>query len=116
MADEDSVTGESAGPEARAADARERIHFVVAAIPAGSVSTYGEVADFAGLPRRARLVGRTLSQLTAGTRLPWHRVLRADGRIAPRGGGEDEQRRRLEAEGIPVLDQRVNLKKYRWQP
>lgn len=116
MAAADSVTGESPGPEASEADARARIHLVVAAIPAGRVSTYGEIASFAGLPRRARLVGRTLSQLPARSRLPWHRVLRADGRIAPRGGGEDVQRRRLETEGILVHDQRVDLKKYRWQP
>lgn len=116
MADTNSVAGEPPGSEASEVGARERIHWVVATIPAGSVSTYGEIAAFAGLPHRARLVGRTLSQLPAGSRLPWHRVLRADGRIAPRDGGEDEQRRRLEAEGIPVLDQRVNLKKYRWEP
>ena len=116
MTDADSVTGQPPGPDATEADPRDRIHLVVAAIPEGSVSTYGEVAAFAGLPRRARLVGRTLSQLRAGSRLPWHRVLRADGRIAPRDGGEDEQQRRLEAEGIPVHEQRVDLKQYRWEP
>jgi len=115
MADPDSVTGERLSPEATEASPEERIHLVVAAIPRGCVSTYGEVAAFAGLPRRARLVGRTLSQLPAGSRLPWHRVVRADGRIAPRSG-EDEQRRRLIAEGIPVQGQRVALRTYRWQP
>lgn len=113
MADDDSVAGEPCGPEA---SARERIHLVVAAIPAGRVSTYGEVATFAGLPGRARWVGRTLGQLPPDSRLPWHRVIRADGRIAPRGGGEDEQRRRLEAEGIPVSNERADLKRYRWEP
>ncbi|MCC5885671.1 MAG: MGMT family protein [Gammaproteobacteria bacterium] len=116
MAESDSVAGEPLRPDVIEAGARERIHLVVAAIPAGCVSTYGDVAAFAGLPRRARLVGRTLSQLTAGSRLPWHRVLRADGRIAIRGGGEDEQQRRLLAEGIAVRNRRVEVKKYRWQP
>lgn len=113
MASAHSVAGAALDPEA---DARDRIHLVVAAIPEGFVSTYGEVATFAGLPGRARLVGRTLSQLRAGSRLPWHRVLRADGHLAPRGGGEEQQQRRLEAEGIAVQRQRVDLKQYRWQP
>lgn len=122
MAKADSVAGRSSVPDAAGADAfaeataKERIHLVVATIPAGSVSTYGDIAAFAGLPRRARLVGRTLRQLSTGSRLPWHRVVRADGRIAPRGGGEDEQQRRLEAEGIPVRGHRVDLKSHRWQP
>lgn len=116
MAVPDSLTGEPLAPEASEVSARTRIHLVVAAIPEGRVSTYGEVAAFAGLPRQARRVGRTLSELPAASRLPWHRVVRADGRIAPRGAGEDEQRRRLMAEGIPVHGQRVDLGQYRWQP
>lgn len=124
MAKVDSVAGRSSAPDTAEAFAeanaevtsQDRIHLVVATIPAGFVSTYGDVAAFAGLPRRARLVGRTLSQLSADSRLPWHRVVRADGRIAPRGGGEDEQQRRLEAEGIPVRGNRVDLKSHRWQP
>ena len=72
--------------------ARQRILAAVRAIPAGAVAGYGEVARRAGLSGRARLVARILS---AGDEpgLPWHRVLRSDGRIAFPGGsaGFDEQ-------------------------
>lgn len=75
----------------------------VRAIPRGQVAGYGEVARRAGLPGRARLVARLLSGNDDPT-LPWHRVLRSDGRIAfPEGSvGFREQARRLRAEGVEV--------------
>jgi len=93
---------------------RQRILATVDAIPRGRVATYGDVAREAGLGRRARFVGRVLRDLPAGTRLPWHRVLRAGGALAPREGAR-EQRRRLRAEGVP-LDRagRVDLARFRW--
>ena len=48
----------------------------------GRVSTYGEVAKLAGLPRGARQVGRALGQAPASLKLPWYRVIGAGGRIA----------------------------------
>ena len=105
------------GPDDSEATARDRIRLVVASIPVGRVTSYGEVATFAGLPRRARLVGQVLASLPADSRLPWHRVLRADGRIAPRGGeGEHVQHVRLAAEGIVVRNGRVDLRHHRWSP
>lgn len=89
-------------------DAAARILAAVRAIPRGQVAGYGEVARRAGLPGRARLAARVLSQNTDRT-LPWHRVLRADGRIAfPEGSaGYREQCQRLRAEGVAVVDGRV---------
>lgn len=77
------------------------------AIPSGSVASYGEVARRAGLPRRARLVARTLA--TTDQEVPWHRVLRSDGRIAFTEGsaGYREQVARLRAEGVLVEKGRV---------
>ncbi len=88
----------------------ERILAVVRAIPRGQVASYGEVARRAGLPRRARLAARVLSQNTDPD-LPWHRVLRADGRIAfPEGSaGFREQAQRLRAEGVAVTNGRVRV-------
>ncbi len=81
---------------------RERIWQVVAAIPAGKVCTYGEVARLAGLGRAARLVGRTLRELPQGTKLPWHRVVNAQGKLSLPAGSASyrEQRARLRDEGI----------------
>ncbi|TKR32765.1 MGMT family protein [Luteimonas gilva] len=81
----------------------KRILAAIRAIPRGQVAGYGEVARRAGLPGRARLVARLLSE-NADPKLPWHRVLRSDGRIAfPEGSkGHAEQTRRLRAEGVWV--------------
>ncbi|MDX1805252.1 MAG: MGMT family protein [Alcanivorax sp.] len=87
---------------------RDAVYQIVAAIPAGTVCSYGQVARQAGYPRHARFVGRLLSQLPPDSRLPWHRVLRSDGRIAVPGAAAEAQIARLTAEGVPVLDQRVS--------
>lgn len=81
---------------------------VVRAIPPGTVLGYGEVARRAGLPRRARLVARVLAR-SDEPGMPWHRVLRSDGRIAFAPGTEAfaEQQRRLRAEGVVVEKGRV---------
>lgn len=94
---------------------QERIWQVVAAIPKGSVATYGQVANLAGMPRHARLVGRTLSELPEDTKLPWHRVINASLRISLRADsdGHNVQRRRLEAEGVEFVGERV-ASTYRW--
>jgi len=87
----------------------ERIWQVVAAIPRGCVATYGQVAALAGMPRHARLVGRTLANLPPRSRLPWHRVVNAGLRISARGDDRamDEQRRRLAREGVAFVGPRI---------
>jgi methylated-DNA-protein-cysteine methyltransferase related protein len=87
----------------------KRIHTAIRAIPAGSVAGYGVVARRAGLPGRARLVARILSNNDDAS-LPWHRVLRSDGRIAfpPDSEGYGEQVQRLRAEGVAVENGRVH--------
>lgn len=91
---------------------------MLAQIPASKVISYGELAALAGLGRAARWVGRTLSQLPEGTRLPWHRVLGAGGRISlPLGSiSGDEQRARLRAEGVTVSNNRVSMSRHGWRP
>ena len=79
----------------------ERIWQVVASIPEGRVISYGDVAERAGLPGYARYVGNALGKLPRDTRLPWHRVVNASRKIAPRGSGRmEEQKRRLSSEGV----------------
>ena len=86
-------------------------------IPAGKVASYGQVAAEAGLPRRARLVGRVLAGREEGTELPWHRVVNASGGISVRDGGEAEQRRRLRSEGVEFqANGRIDLKRFGWKP
>jgi methylated-DNA-protein-cysteine methyltransferase-like protein len=89
----------------------ERILEIVASIPRGRVSTYGDVAGRAGSPS-PRLVGRVLAELSEDS-TPWQRVLRADGRPAHHLAAE--QLARLRAEGVLANDGRVDLRRYRWR-
>src|SRR4051812_13119934 len=75
---------------------------VLRGLQRGDVVTYGEVAAEAGFPGAARAVGRLLS--TGEGDLPWWRVVTASGRLVP--GQEAEQGRRLEREGLAVVDGR----------
>jgi len=100
-------------------DLNHRIWQVVTLIPAGKVATYGDVARHAGLGRAARQVGRALRLLPAGTQIPWHRVINAQGRISlPEGSASMyAQRERLEAEGIVFkASRRIDLNIFRWNP
>ena len=92
------------------------IRRVIASIPPGRVSSYGEVAARAGLPGRARLVGRVLGEAGAEAALPWQRVLRSDGRIAfpPGSRAFREQVRLLAGEGVLVRSGRVDLVLHGW--
>jgi methylated-DNA-protein-cysteine methyltransferase-like protein len=76
---------------------------VLRALEAGEVVSYGEVADDAGYPGRARAVGRLLATTTED--LPWWRVVNSVGRLVP--GNEAEQAARLRAEDVMVRDGRV---------
>ena len=85
---------------------------VVRRIPAGSVSTYGQVARLAGMPRSARLVGYAMASCQDPT-VPCHRVVDHSGRIAP---GWPEQARLLAQEGVPFRDPtHVDMKRAQWE-
>lgn len=72
----------------------------------------------AGMPKRARLVGRVLQHLDSATNVPWHRVVNAKGEVSfsfSRNGGDILQRRLLEKEGIKFDDRnRLDLERNRW--
>lgn len=101
-------------PESDAA----RIIAAIKRIPRGKVCTYGNVADVAGLPRRARLVGTVLRQTPASRGLPWFRVINASGRISFPLGSDAyaRQRKHLEDEGVDFVGGRVDLIRYGWPP
>ena len=88
--------------------ATEKILAAIRAVPRGQIAGYGEIARRAGLPGRARLVARLLSE-NQDTQLPWHRILRSDGRIAfpPEHAQFAEQQARLREEGLVVKNGRV---------
>ena len=81
----------------------EQIIQVIRALGEGEVSTYGDIAEVAGFPKQARLVGHILA--VADDDLPWWRVVNATGRLVP--GHEAEQAALLRGEDVVVADGRV---------
>jgi methylated-DNA-protein-cysteine methyltransferase-like protein len=83
-------------------DSYTRIYAVVRRVPRGRVASYGQVARLARLPGRARQVGYAMYALPAGSKVPWHRVVNAAGRVSRRRipGAELTQRMLLEREGV----------------
>lgn len=87
-------------------------------IPVGKVASYGQVADLAGLPGRARLVGKAMGYAPKEMQVPWYRVLRSNGQIAFPKGSENAEKQTgsLQEEGVAVFNNRVKLKEFQWQP
>ena len=104
------MAGLSADPSAES-----RILSAIRDVPRGSVAGYGQIARRAGLPGRARLVARLLSR-GGDDSLPWHRILRSDGRIAFPAGSEPRalQVAKLQAEGVDAARGRIDLARYGW--
>jgi methylated-DNA-protein-cysteine methyltransferase related protein len=78
------------------------VYRLVAQVPPGKVTTYGQIARWLGHPSAARAVGYALHALPNGSDIPWQRVINAAGRISSRWDRHYEaiQRALLEAEGV----------------
>lgn len=87
---------------------------VVSEIPSGHVLTYGEVARLSGMPRAARRVSQALRRAPSGIKLPWHRVINAQGKISfpEDSSGWQKQKDLLEGEGVIFLKGKVNLERF----
>lgn len=95
-----------------------RIWETIQDIPKGAVANYGQIAEIAGIPRGARQVGYALRHTPKDLKLPWHRVITASGKSAfDRNSRHFKmQRERLLEEGVPLMNGKVDMKKYRWEP
>lgn len=87
----------------------QAIRAMIRKIPRGKVSSYGAVAEAAGIPRGARVAVRALQ---GAVDLPWHRVVGSGGRIALQGDSAFEQRFRLESEGVRFSGKRVAMAEF----
>ena len=96
----------------------EKIWQTVLRIPAGKVASYGQIADLAGMPGRARLVGKVLGYAPQSLDVPWYRVLRSSGQLAFAAGSEQAEKQKglLQDEGVTVLRNRVKLDVFGWKP
>lgn len=114
MARSDSDSHSAENPPTR----DQMIWQVVWLIPEGRVANYGQVASLAGLPGLARYVGRALGKLPAGSEVPWYRVLKSNGQLAFKPGSDAfiRQSDSLHQEGVEVIEGRVSMARYRWEP
>ena len=100
----------------------QQIWQTVQAIPFGKVACYGQIADLAGLPGRARMVGRALGYVPEngyqGQPVPWYRVINSQGKISFPLGSEYFQKQRdlLQDEQVVVIGARIKLKEFQWRP
>lgn len=95
----------------------EKIYDVVKQIPRGTVATYGQVAALAGNKRWARVVGYALHVNPDPDGIPCYRVVNREGRLSDAFafGGVNQQKLLLEADGIEVVDNHVDLEIYQWK-
>ncbi len=100
----------------------EQVWHLVRQVPQGKVVTYGQVAQMIPAPVgidqqeyqafSPRWVGGAMAACPDD--VPWQRVINAQGKISKRPGAE-RQRQLLEAEGVPFVKDKVDLKAYQWR-
>jgi methylated-DNA-protein-cysteine methyltransferase-like protein len=96
----------------------QQLYAWLAQVPRGKVVTYGQLARLIGRPNGARWVGRQMGRLPRDSDLPWFRVINASGRssIPVDRSGWNRQLRLLRDEGVEIVDGRIPLKRYQWNP
>jgi len=94
---------------------KSEVYEYVKNIPRGKVATYGQIAEYIGNKKLARVVGNVLHYNPDPANIPCHRVVNAKGEVAEHFafGGAKGQREKLEKEGI-IFDEngKINLKEY----
>lgn len=114
------LTNHSAKPSIKPQYAQ--IWQTVQLIPKGKVACYGQIADLAGLPGRARLVGKALGKVPEcgwqGKTVPWYRVINSQGKISFAVASDyfEKQKLLLQEEQIVVIGSRIKLANFQWNP
>ena len=95
---------------------RERVESLMAEVPYGRVTTYGDIAALAGSPTAAQIVGSIAHY--GDPSLPWHRLVnRFGGLAAGFHGGREVQSQLLAAEGVSCVNHIVDaFEELRWRP
>lgn len=95
---------------------QDRVLEYLLTIPKGKVATYGQIAEAIGCPGGARAVGNALHRNPDGNKYPCYKVVNGKGQLSGRFafGGIMIQQERLEADGVEVINNRVDLSKYQY--
>ena len=94
---------------------KEKVFKYLKTIPKGKVVTYGDIANYLGNKNLSRVVGNILHKNPNPNKYPCYKVVTSKGRLSKNFafGGIDEQKQRLEKDGIEVINYKVDLKKYK---
>lgn len=93
---------------------KEKVYLYLLTVPRGKVVTYGQIADYLGNRKLARAVGNILHNNPSEESYPCYKVVNSKGQLSVSFafGGIEKQKEKLEAEGIEVVNYRVDLAKY----
>ncbi|MFC1885992.1 MGMT family protein [Thermodesulfobacteriota bacterium] len=96
----------------------EKVKQLIKRVPKGKVTTYGQIAAFAGNPSGARQVVRVLHASSGKENLPWHRIVNRNGQISLNpGNGYELQKQMLEKEGISFdHTDSIDFDQFLWRP
>ncbi len=94
----------------------EKVYQFVSQVPAGYVTTYGDIGHAVG-SKSYRAIGQILHRNPDWPKVPCHRVVMKDGSLAPNygAGGPSVHRTRLEKEGVTFIGERVDLSKHKFE-
>lgn len=95
---------------------KEKVYEFLTTVPKGRVVTYGQIAEYLGNKKLARVVGNILHNNPDGDKYPCYKVVDCKGNLSKNYafGGMEKQRERLENDGIRVTKYRVDLDKYKF--
>lgn len=98
-------------------DLKLSVYEYLRTIPKGKVVSYGQIAEHIGDKHLSRVVGNILHINPDPDYYPCFRVVNRDGKLAKNfgDGGKDGQKKRMEQDGIEVVDYKVDLEKYQWK-
>lgn len=94
----------------------QQIYAIIAEIPKGKVTTYGQIAKMAGMPTYVRQVCFVLRHIPKESKLPCHRIINSQGYLSVKGDTYQRYKLELIAEGIEFNhNDKINLSKCLWQ-
>lgn len=94
---------------------KEKVYKYLTNIPKGKVVTYGQIAEYLGNKKLARIVGNILHNNPDEDKYPCYKVVDSKGNLSKQFafGGIEKQKEKLEKEGIDVINYKVDLYKYK---
>lgn len=97
---------------------KEKVYEFLRTIPSGKVVTYGQIGEYLGNKKLARVIGNILHTNPNPIKWPCYKVVNSKGELARNFGdvgGIETQKQRLEKDNIEVKDYKVDLEKYQWK-